>query len=164
MMTIEAVTPQKAQVLKDIRLRALQDTPSAFGSTYARESLFTDEKWVERATPQIGVNITYLAMDNDLACGLVGGFLNREDGARVTLVSMWVAPTHRRKGVGQHLIQAVSDWAKSHGVSVLFLLVTSNNDVAIKFYERMGFEKTGHTVPYPNDLSLFEYEMKKIIS
>jgi ribosomal protein S18 acetylase RimI-like enzyme len=103
-------------------------------------------------------------MDNDLACGLVGGFLNREDGARVTLVSMWVAPTHRRKGVGQRLIQSVGDWAKSHGVFVLFLLVTSNNDVAIKFYERIGFEKTGHMVPYPNDSSLFEYEMKKIIS
>jgi hypothetical protein len=31
MITIEPITPQKAMTLKDVRLRALQDTPSAFG-------------------------------------------------------------------------------------------------------------------------------------
>lgn len=164
MIVIEAITPQRAQILKDVRLRALQDTPSAFGSTYARESLFDDKKWVERATPQVGASITYLAMDQDWACGLVGGFLNRENGAKVTLVSMWVAPTHRRLGVGQQLIQAVSDWAKAHAVYDLFLMVTSHNDVAIRFYERIGFVKTGKTVPYPNDPNVFEYEMKMVIS
>jgi len=151
-------------MLKDVRLRALQDSPRAFGSTYARESLFTDEKWVERATPQTGVRITYLAMDHNWACGLVGGFLNRENCAKVTLVSMWVAPTHRRQGVGQQLIQAVSDWAKTHGVYDLFLMVTNHNDVAIRFYERIGFVKTGQTVPYPNDPNVLEYEMKMVIS
>lgn len=42
MITIEPITPQTALTFKAARLRALQDTPSAFGSTYAKESQLTD--------------------------------------------------------------------------------------------------------------------------
>lgn len=150
-------------VLKDVRLRALKDAPSAFGSTYAREVAFTDEKWIERATPQPN-RVTYLAVDGSEACGIVGGFLNREAEPRVTLVSMWVAPTHRRAGVGKLLVQAVTDWAKAASVGKLFLKVTNTNEAAIQFYERLRFEKTGRTEPYPNDSTLFEYEMSLVIS
>jgi len=38
-------------------------------------------------------------------------------------------------------------------------MVTSNNERAIRFYERLGFAKTGRTEPYPNDLAIIEYEM-----
>jgi len=45
----------------------------------------------------------------------------------------------------------------------LLLMVTSNNDPAIRFYERLGFTKTGRTEPYPNDPNIFEYEMSQPI-
>ncbi|MBT3602186.1 MAG: GNAT family N-acetyltransferase [Candidatus Latescibacteria bacterium] len=163
MITIEPITPQKALTLKDVRLRALQDTPSAFGSTHAREALFTDEMWIVRATLQPD-RVTYLAMDGQEACGIIGGFLNLEEGPRVTLVSMWVAPTHRCVGVGQQLVQAITGWAKAQSVGRLFLQVTNNNDLAIAFYQRIGFAKTGRTESYPNDPNLVEYEMSKDIS
>lgn len=163
MVTIEPITPQKAMVLKDVRLRALQDTPSAFGSTYVSEVAFGDEKWCERATLQVHVGVQYIAMNDDEACGLVGGFLDREDKTRAHLVSMWVAPTHRHLGVGKKLVQSVLDWAKSQDVKTLWLFVTHNNDGAIRFYERLGFKKTGHTIPYPNDSNLFEYEMSRTV-
>jgi ribosomal protein S18 acetylase RimI-like enzyme len=41
----------------------------------------------------------------------------------------------------------------------LILTVTSVNHGAIRFYERLGFRKTGKTEPYPNDPAIFEYEM-----
>ena len=40
-------------------------------------------------------------------------------------------------------------------------MVTSSNDAAIRFYERLGFAKTGRVQPYPNDGALVEYEMGK---
>jgi len=163
MITIELVTPQKAMLLKEVRLRALKDTPSAFGSTYQREVAFTDEKWRERATVQINKGVTHLALDDCGGCGLVGGFLDREDQTRAHLVSMWVAPTHRHLGVGKQLVQSVLDWAKSQNVKTIWLFVTHNNDGAIRFYERLGFQKTGHTIPYPNDPNLFEYEMSRTV-
>ena len=38
MISLESVTPQNAMTYKAVRLEALQDTPSAFSSTYAKES------------------------------------------------------------------------------------------------------------------------------
>jgi hypothetical protein len=74
MIAIEPITPQESKMLKDVRLLALKDTPSAFGSTYERESHFTDEEWAKRATgPSDGSRITFLARDGEEVCGIVGG-------------------------------------------------------------------------------------------
>src|SRR5262245_44773734 len=46
----------------------------------------------------------------------------------------------------------------------LELIVTSNNDVAIGFYNRLGFTFTGKTGPYRNDPALTDLEMIYSIS
>jgi len=61
--------------------------------------------------------------------------------------------------VGKALIDAVIEWNRARGVQELMLMVTSVNGVAIVFYERLGFAKTGVTEQYPNDPSIIEYEM-----
>ena len=38
-------------------------------------------------------------------------------------------------------------------------MVTHINTGAIGFYQRMGFQRTGKTEPYPNDQAITEYEM-----
>ena len=97
MITLEPITQQNAMIYKDVRLRALQDTPSAFGSTYARESQFTDADWIKRATQRSGGGSAgYIAIDGSIPCGIVGGFLDQENPMRAHLVSMWVAPSYRR--------------------------------------------------------------------
>ena len=40
-------------------------------------------------------------------------------------------------------------------------MVTSINDGAFRFYERLGFVKTGRTQPYPNDTAIIEFEMTR---
>ena len=52
---------------------------------------------------------------------------------------MWTAPTHRRQGVGRLLVGAILDWARQRGARTLRLMVTSNNEPAISFYQRLGF-------------------------
>ena len=95
----------------------------------------------------------------DLPCGIVGSFLYRKDLSRADLVSMWVAPSHRRTGVGRALVCAVVDWARTKHARAVYLTVTCNNDSAMMFYRRLGFSFTGATEPYPNDAELFEQEM-----
>ena len=44
---IERITAANVLLFKEVRLRALQDAPHAFGSTYAKEAQFTevDQPW-----------------------------------------------------------------------------------------------------------------------
>jgi ribosomal protein S18 acetylase RimI-like enzyme len=162
MVKIHPITPAAAATFKAVRLRALRDSPSAFGSTYAREVLFSDEDWQRRAAQFHGERaIGFLAFDGDDPSGIVAAFLEEKDPAEAHLISMWVAPTHRRRGIGRLLVNVVIEWAQSKAAQTLHLMVTSSNDLAVRFYERLGFVKTGKTKPYPNDPSLIEYEMAR---
>jgi GNAT superfamily N-acetyltransferase len=162
MPALEQITPANALAYKTIRLWALQDSPMSFGSTYARESEFTDADWHKRAANlNTERSVGYLAMNEGNYCGIAGAFLDEQNPLRADLVSMWVAPAARRTGVGGALIDAIRSWSKLRGAYKLRLMVTSENHSAIKFYEGMGFSMTGHTEPYPNDPALFEHEMSQ---
>jgi ribosomal protein S18 acetylase RimI-like enzyme len=162
MIAIEPITLENLATFKAIRLRALEDTPSAFASTYARESRMSDEEWMSRVERWSGeCGIGFLAFDEDMACGIAGAYLEPNDRLRAQLISMWTAPTHRESGVGRMLVNEVAAWARRRGAEVLQLMVTSRNDAAMRFYERLGFKRTGRTEPYPNDAALVEYEMAR---
>ncbi len=164
MISLKPITPEMALMFKDVRLRALKDKPLAFSSTYAKESQFPDEEWVRRSHRWNGEEaILYLAFDGadgKAACGIAGCYAEDEGGVRRGhVISMWVDPQYRRAGVGSLLIDGLKTWAREHGMRELKLLVTSVNQAAIDFYERIGFEKSGEIKPYPNNAALFEYEM-----
>ena len=160
MVTIKRIMLEDAFVFKDLRLRALRDSPTAFSSTHAREAAFPDEEWQQRASRWNGENgIGLIALQDGHPCGLVFCFRKGQDEAGAELVSMWVDPDFRRLGVGEHLIRAVVEWACGRKVLQLTLMVTSVNEGAIAFYQRLGFVMTGVTEPYPNDPAITEYEM-----
>ncbi|KAJ4475585.1 hypothetical protein J3R30DRAFT_3405850 [Lentinula aciculospora] len=69
------------------------------------------------------------------------------------LVSMWVHPEHRRKGLGGRLISGAIDWVKSRtvvvGQSAAVLEVLVENKEAVELYRRLGFEdieKGSHSI------------------
>ena len=71
MISLELITPHNAMIFKDVRLRALQDAPSAFCATYANESQLTDDDWVKRAVQWGGEkSVGYLALDAGIPCGI----------------------------------------------------------------------------------------------
>ncbi len=165
MIELHPVSRANVSLFKSVRLRALQESPTAFASTYARESQRSDDEWVQRAAEwQAGVKATgFLAVDSGEGCGIAGGYFP-DDGGGPFLISMWVAPTHRRTGIGKRLVEAVCDWARSRGANRIVLEVTTTNFPAVRFYERLGFARTGKVSPYPNDPSLQECEMIKSLN
>ena len=164
MIALDPITPQNALIFKAVRLCALRDTPNAFGSTYEKESQLTDADWVKRAAQWNGErSVGFLARDGGTACGIAGSFLDQDDVTRAHLVSMWTAPTHRRRGIGRLLVNEILGWARLRRARTLQLMVTCNNEPAIMFYQRLGFTPTGRTEPYPNDPALIEYEMSRPI-
>lgn len=164
MLVLERISPRNALIFKAVRLRALQDTPSAFGSTYAKESQLTDEDWIKRGARWSDERSAgFLAIDKGDPCGIACSFLDEGDATRAQLISMWTAPTHRKQGIGRRLVDEVIGWALLHGARSLEFMVVSSNERAFLFYERLGFARTGRTESYPNDPDLVEYEMSRVI-
>ena len=60
----------------------------------------------------------------------------------VELISMWVAPTARGRGVARQLIDAVATWAAGQDRST-YLMVRSDNTPARRAHERAGFVGKG---------------------
>jgi RimJ/RimL family protein N-acetyltransferase len=163
---IRRITLDDVDTYRDIRLRALQDSPSAFASTYEAESQRPREAWVERAAQCADGDVyaVFLAFDVDGSCiGLVGA---KDDdlGADRQLISMWVDPAHRGTRVATELVDAVAAWAQSHGATSLGLWVTRDNDRAQRFYARLGFTPTGDVQPLPSDPCKDELRMVRALS
>jgi GNAT superfamily N-acetyltransferase len=138
--------------LKRVRLTALADSPTAFGSTYDEEAERPDEFWEERARRGAEGDdwITFFAVLNDEVVGLVGGLFSH-DSAVVEIVSMWVSPTSRRLGIARSLTFAVVQWARSASANAVDLWVTVGNAPARGLYESIGFRDTDDVQPLPSD-------------
>jgi ribosomal protein S18 acetylase RimI-like enzyme len=61
----------------------------------------------------------------------------------VELISMWVRPEARGRGVGDRLMRAVEDDAVRAGATTLRLSVMPDNQQATALYLRSGFSDTG---------------------
>jgi len=112
MIVLEPITEASVAMFKATRLRALKDSPGAFGSNYAWESQLADSEWMKRIGRwNDGMGIGYLAMDDGAPCGIAGCLVHEDDPATAQLISMWIAPTHRQCGVGRLLVEEVIRWA-----------------------------------------------------
>jgi ribosomal protein S18 acetylase RimI-like enzyme len=59
------------------------------------------------------------------------------------LESIWVAPTHRNRGVFRALLDGIIEIARRAELTDLWLWVLEDNRCALRVYERLGFERTG---------------------
>jgi GNAT superfamily N-acetyltransferase len=157
-VTVRRVTAGDAARFREVRLAALQDAPSAFGSTYAREVGLADTEWEERVRlASAGAERAhFLAEDDGVPVGLVGVFAY---GGGWDLISMWTSPAVRRRGVGRLLVDAAVDWARSVGAGAVHLWVTAGNEPAENLYAALGFRRTGEVQPLPSDPSRDEVRM-----
>lgn len=71
--TVRPVRPEEWPALRDLRLRALRDTPFAFGSTYEGEATFPDDVWRARAEGLEGVRATFVAEEGGRWLGIATG-------------------------------------------------------------------------------------------
>ncbi len=140
---IRAARPDEWPEVRDLRLRALESSPDAFGSTIEREREYGRSEWLEWINGWEGSeNRLFLALEGDTRLGLAVG--SREHGRdHVHLYAMWVEPASRRRALGTGLVQAVMDWSAECGAAAVELGVTETNAGARAFYARNGFEDTG---------------------
>jgi GNAT superfamily N-acetyltransferase len=112
MVEVRRVGADEWQTLRDVRLRALEDSPDAFATRFddARprpEAWWTD--WAAASADGDG-QAMFLAWEGATAVGIVGTFVG-QDGRR-WLIAMWTDPGARGRGVGRALVDATAAFAR----------------------------------------------------
>jgi GNAT superfamily N-acetyltransferase len=157
MVLVREAVPDDWQALRDIRLDALLDAPDAFGSTYEQQAAFGEADWLRRIA-RGGTFLAYLPeVSASEPAGLAGGY--QENPATVELVSMYVRPKARGRGVGEALVTTVINWAVTRNARSVHLWVTQTNSHARLLYERCGFSPTGERQSLPSNPRVGEIGM-----
>lgn len=146
-MKIRLLNSQDAAAYQRLRLRALQESPTAFSSSFEDEAARTLAEIAARVTPAADGSIcTFAAFADDELVGFVSLIHPQRAKLRhgAELAGMYVAPEYRRRGYGQALMRAVTAHAQALGsVRQLKLGVNATNTAARQLYQSAGFTFVG---------------------
>jgi len=76
-------------------------------------------------------------LDNCIIGAVMGGF----DGRRGLVYHLAVAQAYQNSGIGSTLMQELENRLKAKGCIRCYLLVTRENEAAIRFYEHSGWDR-----------------------
>lgn len=144
-MNIRRLTPEDAAAFQAFRLAALQDAPTAFGSSFDEEKSFAPSVIEGRLALKADRGPFGAFVEGELV-GLVA--LGRENLSKLShkalVWGLYVEPRHRGRGVARALLQEALALARSvPEVLQVNLSVNAGNAAAIRLYESLGFEVFG---------------------
>ncbi|KAJ3469656.1 hypothetical protein MRS44_003721 [Fusarium solani] len=143
--------PSLVSKYKALRLSALQQTPRAFSSTYEAESKLPDHEWVSRLRNPS--KDTFVVVDSD------GESLHPppeagqppvapdEDEEKWQMLSLYVLPSHRGKGVAKLLCREAINHLRSlrHAAPRIRVrtMIAPDNLAACALFGSLGFSDAG---------------------
>lgn len=146
-MVIRRVTDGDWQTSRDFRLRSLAEDPDAFGSTL-REHQDKPDEWWRRRVRDDDTMCTYADVEDPARWRGIATVARDDEASRVAgIMTMWVAPHSRGRGVGRRLLAATVAHAATWGCTQVQLYATAENRPATALYESYGFRPTGATKP-----------------
>ena len=80
---------------------------------------------------------------------VIGGF----DGRRGLIYHLAVAASFRGRGIGSRLMEEVETRMRAKGCLRCYLLVTADNPEGMAYYEKHGWERMDHVVPFAKNLT-----------
>jgi hypothetical protein len=83
---------------------------------------------------------TSTVLVGDVEGRVVASVMVGHDGHRGVLYYLAVDPEFQKRGYGKSTVAAGETWLRDRGVWKINLMVRSENEVAGRFYERMGYE------------------------
>lgn len=134
-----------AMQFRELRLYALQDSPTAFSADYQKNLNHPIQYWEELLTMHADESTMFLAVDENTLIGMTGIARGGSPKTRhsATIWGVYVRPEWRGLHIAEELIQACFAWARARKIVAARLGVTATNLSAIRCYERCGFKITG---------------------
>ena len=151
---VTAVAEDRWSDVRRVRLAALADCPTAFGSSLRSEASFDEGRWRE----WVRSAALFMALANGAPVGMAAGVAGQSSAER-NLVALWVDPNWRGRDIAATLVGSVVGWARAGSVQRVKLWVTDGNESAQRLYRRAGFEETGVRKPVPSNPALTGVEM-----
>ncbi len=141
-MRVRKLEAAEVTLFRELRLAALGDSPDSFGETLEQAQA---SDWAQRLrTIFESADRTVLVAEVEReARGLVFVFPDGADASIARIGGMWVAPSHRRRGLGQALLAAGVENARDFGMKRAALWVAAQDGAALALSERAGFKGNG---------------------
>jgi ribosomal protein S18 acetylase RimI-like enzyme len=165
-LVIRTLAPHEGQTYRQVRLRALADSPDAFGSTLAEEQDRAPDAWAARlaAAAVSGRDYPLVAELAGAVVGLLWAKVDATDSAIVNIFQVWVAPEARGRGAAAALLGEAVSWARSKHARSVQLGVTCGDTAARRLYVRAGFADAGVPVLRRPGSPLYEQNMRLTIA
>jgi GNAT superfamily N-acetyltransferase len=152
---VRQLQPSDWPVLRNLRLKALQDAPFAFFGDLAQETAWPAERWKAR----FDHCTWFTAVQGGRSIGLVAAVRDPDTDDHY-VESMWIEPAGRGQGAASALLQAVEQLALREQKSILKLWVLDRNPAASEVYRRYGFNESGRRQALKNHPGVAEVEFR----
>ena len=86
--------------------------------------------------------------DDQIIGTVIGGY----DGRRGLLYHLAVSASFRRRGIGSCLMDEIETRLRAKGCVRCYLMVLADNEDAIRYYEKHGWENMEHVFTYAKNL------------
>lgn len=84
---------------------------------------------------------------------IVGTVIGGYDGRRGLIYHLAVSAPYRGRGIGSRLMDEVEARLRDRGCIRCYLMVVADNEDAIRYYEKRGWENMEHILSYAKDLT-----------
>jgi ribosomal protein S18 acetylase RimI-like enzyme len=83
---------------------------------------------------------------------IVGTVIGGYDGRRGLIYHLAVSAPYRERGLGSRMMKILETRLRSKGCLRCYLMVTKDNEEAMQYYERHGWERMDFVVPFAKNL------------
>lgn len=150
-ITVRPLAEDEWETYRDVRLRALKESPEAFAASVDKEADYGEDFWRQRLTRSRRL----IAEEDD---GSIVGVVstsrlqNDESAAHVSeLFGLWVTPELRGTGVAWKLVSSGVDQARRDGFDFIVYWVGTDNGRAVAFASSFGFRPTDSRRPMTDE-------------
>ncbi len=127
---------------RELRLGALQDSPTAFSMDYDKALNQSIKHWEDMLIMNDQESTIFFAEHDGQLIGMTGIARGRSQKTRhsADVWGVYVIPEWRGLHIAEEMIKSCLAWAKARNIVVARLGVTTINTAAVRCYERCGFK------------------------